>query len=89
VCSSGRQPNFAALNRGRRLCSEGRPSRWALAHILVAAYFALFRNKPEYLCVGLYDRCVFGLATVIIGETLACLLTVLLLDVPYLKISID
>ena len=33
--SSGRQPNFAALNRGRHLCSAGRPSRWALAHILV------------------------------------------------------
>ena len=31
--SSGRQPNFAALNRGRHLCSAGRPSRWALAHI--------------------------------------------------------
>jgi len=34
-CSSGRQPNFAALNRGRHLYSEGRPSRWALAHIVV------------------------------------------------------
>ena len=33
--SSGRQPNFAALNRGRHVCSAGRPSRWALAHILV------------------------------------------------------
>jgi len=32
---SGRQPNSAALNRGRHLCSAGRPSRWALAHILV------------------------------------------------------
>jgi len=32
--SSGRQPNFATLNRGRHLCSAGRPSRWALAHIL-------------------------------------------------------
>ena len=31
--SSGRQPNFAALNRGRHLNSAGRPSRWALAHI--------------------------------------------------------
>jgi len=30
--SSGRQPNFAALNRGRHLCSTRRPSRWALAH---------------------------------------------------------
>jgi len=33
--SSGRQPNFAALNRGRHRYSSGRPSRWALAHILV------------------------------------------------------
>jgi len=31
--SSGCQPNFAALNRGRHLYSAGRPSRWALAHI--------------------------------------------------------
>ena len=31
----GHQPNFAALNRGRHLYSAGRPSRWALAHILV------------------------------------------------------
>jgi len=34
-CSSGRQPNFAVLNRGRHVYSTGRPSRWALAHILV------------------------------------------------------
>jgi len=33
--SSGCQPNFVALNRGRHLYSAGRPSRWALAHILV------------------------------------------------------
>jgi len=31
--SSGRQPNFTALNRGCHLYSAGRPSRWALAHI--------------------------------------------------------
>jgi len=31
--SSERQPDFAVLNRGRHLCSAGRPSRWALAHI--------------------------------------------------------
>jgi len=31
--SSRRQPNLAALNRGRHLYSAGRPSRWALAHI--------------------------------------------------------
>ena len=36
--SSGRQPNFAALNRGRHLCSAGRPSGWALAHILVRLF---------------------------------------------------
>ena len=38
--SSGRQPDFAALNRGRHLCSAGRPSGWALAHILVYLEFA-------------------------------------------------
>jgi len=35
--SSGRQPNFAALNRECHLYSPGRPPRWALAHILVTA----------------------------------------------------
>ena len=30
-----RQPNFAVLNRGGHLYSAGRPSRWALGHILV------------------------------------------------------
>jgi len=34
-CSSGRPPNFAALNKGPHLYASGRPSRWALAHILV------------------------------------------------------
>jgi len=38
-CSSGHQPNFAALNRGRHLYSAGWPSRWALAHILVVLDF--------------------------------------------------
>ena len=32
--SSGRPANFMALNRGRDLYSAGRPSRWAMAHIL-------------------------------------------------------
>ena len=31
--STGRKPNFAALNRGCHLYSAGQPSRWALAHI--------------------------------------------------------
>ena len=47
VSSSGRQPNFVALNRGRHLCSAGRPSGWALAHILVSLVL-LTRN----LCVN-------------------------------------
>ena len=38
--SSGRQPNFAALNRGRHLCLAGRPLGWALAHILVNGLFS-------------------------------------------------
>jgi len=38
---SGRQSNFAALNRGRHLYSAGRPSRWALAHNSSWDYFAL------------------------------------------------
>ena len=38
--SSGRQPNIPALNRGRHLCSTGRPSGWALAHILVFFFFS-------------------------------------------------
>jgi len=33
--NSGRESNFAALSRRRHLYSTGRPSRWALARILV------------------------------------------------------
>ena len=33
--NSGHQPNFAVLSRGRHLYSAGRPSHWALAHVLV------------------------------------------------------
>ena len=45
--SSGRQPNFAALNRGRHLCSAGWPSGWALAHILVLCYVSFFHTNPR------------------------------------------
>jgi len=45
--SSGRQPNFAALNRGCYLYSAGRPSRWALAHILV---FLLHTRRQSQVC---------------------------------------
>jgi len=44
--SSERQPNFAALNRGRHLCAAGRPSRWALAHISISWLVWL----PRYCC---------------------------------------
>jgi len=40
--SSGRQPNFAWLNRGRHLYSAGRLSRLAFAHILV-----LYRSNSK------------------------------------------
>jgi len=35
---SGREPNFVALSTRRHLYSAGRPSRWALAHILVISF---------------------------------------------------
>jgi len=50
--SSGHQPNFAALNRGRHLYLAGRPSRWALADILV----------PHELCWSLHITRVVSLS---------------------------
>ena len=44
--STGREPNFAALNRGLHLYSAGRPSRRALAHILV--FFLLYLCAVGY-----------------------------------------
>ena len=53
--SSGRQPNFAALNRERHLYSAGRPSRWALAHILVIfftyCYILGINKRRQWCCV--------------------------------------
>ena len=43
---SGRQPNFEAFNRGSHLYSAGRPSRWAMAHILVP--IISIKNKAAY-----------------------------------------
>jgi len=59
---SGRQPNFAALNRGRHLYSAGRPSRWT--NILVFIIFQIFHpfsQKPSWtdmhhICAYVYDR---------------------------------
>jgi len=48
--NSGRQPNFAASDRGRHLHSAGRPSRWALAHISSLIIFRyLVRNRTRVL----------------------------------------
>ena len=56
--SSGRQPNFAALNRGRHLYSAGRPSRWALAHILVQSQILLkyFSNTSDGTLVDIFSH---------------------------------
>jgi len=48
--SSGCQPNFAVLKRGRHLYSAGQPSRWALAHILVV--FLVFFIPLLLLFIG-------------------------------------
>ena len=48
--SNGRQPNFAALNRGRHLCLAGRPSRWALGHILVCYFFTIISDIIKLAC---------------------------------------
>ena len=48
--SSGHQPNFVALNRGCHLYSAGRPSRWALAHILVGFLYMGCTLAPPGEC---------------------------------------
>ena len=57
--SSERQPNFAALNRGRHLCSAGRQSRWALAHILflsTACGRLLWIHFDQHYCSTQYQH---------------------------------
>jgi len=49
--SSGHQPNFVALNRGRHLYSSGRPSRLASADILVAYHFKSTPFYPRYTAI--------------------------------------
>jgi len=41
---------FAALNRGHHLYSAGRPSRWALAHILVTLFPPKFGQNGRLFC---------------------------------------
>ena len=69
--SSGRLPNFAALNWGRHLYWAGRPSRWALAHIFGSFYFILgiapsphwwtdFDNLYVMWCVSVQGSAFWG-----------------------------
>jgi len=48
---------FGALNRGRHLCSAGRPSGWALAHILVVFILCC----STFLLIGECGFVVLGL----------------------------
>ena len=59
--SSGRQPNFAALNRGNHLYSAGQLSRWGLAHISSVVYMGKynmcylsckFKLTKYYVCIN-------------------------------------
>ena len=50
-----RQPNFAALNRGRHLYLAGRPSGWALAHI---SSFLLFLWRCTFVVQAVALRIV-------------------------------
>ena len=55
--SSGRQPYFAALNIGRHLYLAGRPSRWALTHILVTVI--LCNRADHYIFALLFLSSIF------------------------------
>jgi len=55
---SGRQPNFAALSRMWHLCSTGRPSRCALAHILVISVAGWTEYMVWHWCVCSLSRTV-------------------------------
>jgi len=70
--SSGRQPNFSALNRGRHLCLTGRPSGWALAHILV---ILSFQQTPTVICFFAIcgeQHSVFLIVLKLVATTLHC-----------------
>jgi len=61
--TSGCQPNFAALNRGRHLYLAGRPSRWASAHILVVYVVGCprhpHRRSPSYVHTVVWTNAAF------------------------------
>jgi len=69
--SSGHQPSFVALNRGRNLYSTGRPSRWALARI--SSYYHIIEVLASKV-VALAVKVVLGITTGLdyISSTLYC-----------------
>ena len=76
--SSGRQPDFAALKRGRHLYLAGRLSRWALAHILVLsvklAHHQLFGLHYAFpYCILSYLINVLRVITLIAGIMKVCI----------------
>ena len=74
--SSGRQPHFAALNRGRHLYPAGRPSRWALAHILVSCPFFFSSPILSGRRLDVYHTSTHGVALVHHRTTLSsCIFT--------------
>jgi len=66
--SSGRQLNFAALNRGRHLCSAGRPLGWALAHILVLSIFFFSSPNRSHRRLDVCHTSTHGVALVRISD---------------------
>ena len=65
--SSGRQPNFASLNRGRHLYSAGRPSCWHWPTFLVTFWFCVpceldvlwvYRSYTNWLVIQLLVSCL-------------------------------
>jgi len=67
--SSGRQPNFAGLNRGRHLYSAKRPSRRALAHIYSSILYTRYSRLSTCQTGNQFDnrleRTVCSLNTVV------------------------
>ena len=72
--SSGREPKFAALSTGRHLYSAGRPSRWALDHIVVSFLWPPYIiGGPLYFCPVIsifYLSSIFLWSPYVIGQTI-------------------
>ena len=72
--SSGRQPNFAAFNKGRQLCSAGRPSRWALAHTSSSFFLSpaigdwMSTILPHMVCLSANLECMSEMCCMRLAE---------------------